>query len=583
MSQKPFLINSHTHVFTGDYVPPFLAKSFLPAPFYRLIHLPTVLWLFKAILDRSAKIKYNPNSLYNRIGRLTTSFKILLRDNFVIKIIWYAIGLWLTVIALFTLFLWLSAIVSPEENIIYNKLNQAHEFLIQKQLLFTMPIWLQWGIVLFVIVFFKTGRNFIFFIFSHLWKFLKLLPGKKTTELMERYVLMGRFSIYKTQRGIKDKLTAQYPPGSGFVILPMDMHYMGAGKLSAKGDFRKQMMELKEMRDIDKNNRLFPFFFIDPRRMAEEGDNFFAYTHDQGKVKLSEACMVNEYMERYNFSGFKIYPALGYYPFEEELLPLWKYAADNQIPIMTHCIKGVIFYRGKKEKAWDSHPVFKEARGGGEYKPLTLPERANADFSGNFTHPLNYLCLLAEPLLRILVGKSSEKVKALFGYNGDDTPLLYNLNHLKICFAHFGGEDEWHKYLEADRYAYAQRLIRERDLGINFSLKPNQKPTWGILERLWKHVDWYSLICSMMVQFPNVYSDISYILCKDEIFPLLKETLNQSLNPKLRERVLFGSDFYVVRNHNSDKELVVDTMGHLSELEFDLIARENPRRFLNLA
>src|SRR6185436_827568 len=67
------------------------------------------------------------------------------------------------------------------------------------------------------------------------------------------------------------------------------------------------------------------------------------------------------FIEKKKFNGFKIYPALGYYPFDVQLLPLWKYAADHQIPILTHCIRGTIFYRGSKKTEWDYHPVYKQA------------------------------------------------------------------------------------------------------------------------------------------------------------------------------------------------------------------------------
>ena len=84
-----------------------------------------------------------------------------------------------------------------------------------------------------------------------------------------------------------------------------------------------------------------------------------------------------------------------------------------------------------------------------------------------------------------------------------------------------------------------------------------------------------------MLQYENVYSDISYILHDEAIFPLLKQTLQHD-NGKLRRRVLFGTYFYVVRNHKSDKQIVTDTLAELDEEEFDLIARENPRASLGL-
>lgn len=36
------IINCHTHIFTGDHVPPFIAKTYLPEPFYRLLHLSVI-------------------------------------------------------------------------------------------------------------------------------------------------------------------------------------------------------------------------------------------------------------------------------------------------------------------------------------------------------------------------------------------------------------------------------------------------------------------------------------------------------------------------------------------------------------
>jgi predicted TIM-barrel fold metal-dependent hydrolase len=94
---------------------------------------------------------------------------------------------------------------------------------------------------------------------------------------------------------------------------------------------------------------------------------------------------------------------------------------------------------------------------------------------------------------------------------------------------------------------------------------------------IWKNADWYTIISSLMMQYPNVYADLSYIIHEQDIIPLLKQTLN---NPALKEKVLFGTDFYVVRNHNSEKDLLARTMANLSTEEFDQIARENPINYL---
>ena len=82
-----------------------------------------------------------------------------------------------------------------------------------------------------------------------------------------------------------------------------------------------------------------------------------------------------------------------------------------------------------------------------------------------------------------------------------------------------------------------------------------------------------------MLQYKNVYADISYILHDEVILPLLKQTLS---NDGLKPKVLYGSDFYVVRNHKSDKAILADMRAGLTENEFDQIARYNPKTYLNL-
>jgi len=259
-------------------------------------------------------------------------------------------------------------------------------------------------------------------------------------------------------------------------------------------------------------------------------------------------------------------------------LPLWKYAADHQIPITTHCIRGTIYYRGSKKDEWNRHAVIEQANGGGEYVPLLLPQMGALENSYNFTHPLNYLCLLNETLLRKIVSKSSVTIQSLFGYTDLQTPLRYDLSHLKICFAHFGGDDEWLRFFERDRDNYSSQLVKNPAKGIDFLLDVKGQASPGKLEIIWKSVDWYTIITSLMLQYKNVYADISYILHDEtSLLPLLKQTL---LNDGLKKRVLFGTDFFVVRNHKSDKQMLADMMCGLSEEEFDWIARNNPKEFL---
>ena len=352
---------------------------------------------------------------------------------------------------------------------------------------------------------------------------------------------------------------------------------MGAGNVSEEGDFRIQMESLAA---IKKNHpgEAFPFLFIDPRRIRTQKDFFSPILHADGSVTL-EACMVREYMEELKFNGFKIYPALGYYPFDEDLLILWKYAADRGFPIMTHAIRGTIFYRGTKKKEWGYHPIFTQFTGRltDPPEPLLLPELKNVNFINNFTHPLNYLCLVDERMLRKVVANCRKEIRDFFGYVNPETPMKHNLSALKLCFGHYGGEEEWNRFLDKDRYDYAQQIIQTPARGIELLKDSKGNYTETKLEDIWKFVDWYSIISSLMAQNQNLYADISYIIHQPSILPLLKDSIQ---NPALKSRILFGTDFYVVRNHKSEKQMLSELEAGLSKEEFDQIARINPLEYL---
>ncbi len=173
---------------------------------------------------------------------------------------------------------------------------------------------------------------------------------------------------------------------------------------------------------------------------------------------------------------------------------------------------------------------------------------------------------------------------------------------MKICFAHFGGEKQWIRYLEQDRQNYSQMLKRYPHDGILFrktkgivekydidgNAEHKDLLRWNRYDSIWHDADWHSIILSLILQYDNVYTDISYIIAKEKIYPLLKETLSISnissdeinSKKKIRKRILFGTDYYVVRNHKSDKSLFANIRTLLSKEEFDLIARDNPAEYL---
>lgn len=583
---KKSIINCHTHIFTGKCVPPFIAKSFLPWPLYRLLNIDFLLRVNEFLKFDRGRRKVWYDKWQNRLIGLKyswTRIKVSLTRNVIFQNITTLFNVWVLFHTFFILFgkqiIWL--LKSFEK--IYPYIRKIIQWLIDINFFIPNPSNVgKVFFILFTLLFIKIGRKLILSLGRYILPYLRLIPDSQTWKFLGRYYHIVRFAGYKESSSIFSKLKNQYDKDTGFVVLPMDMHFMDAGTISnVEGSYEHQMAALAKLKK-NKGNNIYPFVFIDPRRIKAD-PNFLKIHGDTvtGRVFLDN-CFVKEYIEDNQFNGFKIYPALGYYPFDEELLLLWKYAADHCLPIMTHAIKGTVFYRGKKEKAWDYHPIFKESVGKNlPLKPLLLPQTKNIQFTVNFTHPLNYLCLLDEKLLRLVVKNCSDTIKEFFGYIDEDTPLKHNLSQLKICMGHYGGEDEWEKYLERDRLAQVSNMFRiERD-GFNFF--PINRKTGqydhDYLSLLWKNLDWFSIISNLIFKYPNVYADISYIIYKPAIYPLLKQVLTKK---KHNERILYGTDFFVVRNHKSEKQLLAEAMANLTEHEFDQIARENPREFLRL-
>jgi predicted TIM-barrel fold metal-dependent hydrolase len=169
------------------------------------------------------------------------------------------------------------------------------------------------------------------------------------------------------------------------VLLSVDMDHMEAGK--APHNFIHQIEQLALLRKKFPDN-IYPFIGADPRR-----SNFLD--------------LVKKYIETEGFKGIKLYPPLGFYPFDKKLHSMYNYAEKNAIPILVHCKRqSRVYFKGRLPDDWLIHP-----RTG-----KRLERKPNAEFTQTFTDPDNYVDVLDE------------------------------FKQLKLCFGHFGGEKEWHIY-----------------------------------------------------------------------------------------------------------------------------------------
>jgi predicted TIM-barrel fold metal-dependent hydrolase len=363
---------------------------------------------------------------------------------------------------------------------------------------------------------------------------IKTIPKIKRSDydVAERMINLikhggGNTGEGRSQEKIFNALQAYYPEGTRFIVLPMDMEYMNAGKVPEP--YSTQIEQLAGLKGkTEYSDLIFPFVFADPRRISQQPE-YLGNLLDWLSSKI--------------FSGIKMYPALGYWPFNQQLEMVYDYALEHNIPIISHCVRGVVHDRGKKLFA--NHPIKTEA---------ALPGKKAKEYTSHFTHPINFHALLDSTIITQYWGKKKDYSK------------------LKVCIAHFGGSDEWRKYLMNPWVADNDNSMQEKHASLKIE-------NWCFeLETSASNYSWFTVIKDMIEKYENVYADISFMLYDRELWPLLKLLL--TTNPDLRERVLFGTDYYVVAQKGTERELSIGIRSYLGEELFYQIARKNVDRFL---
>lgn len=340
-----------------------------------------------------------------------------------------------------------------------------------------------------------------------------------------------KYEDISQQSGMIDELGKVYGSDVGFILLTMDMDEIAAGKASVP--FLQQLEELqKEKGSVTYADKVFPFIFADPRRIGIS-DIVKKYINDNTAP----------------FSGIKIYPAIGYYPFHKNMKIVYEFAITKNLPLITHCINGVVYYRNELQKDPDFlyHPITNIA---------TLKGSPSV-FQVNFTHPLNYECLMNQEILK--------------KYWGEDAP---DLKSLKLCIGHFGGADEWNmanrqkNMLQGSRYKNLKK-IRKDPLDI-------YQPWFG---KSGQRLSWFTIIKALLEKYQNLYADISFTLAEDKFhFDQLKTLLQ---DPVINKRILFGTDFYVVSTIKPEAEIWELLHSKMTPAEIDMLTKTNPANFLN--
>lgn len=191
----------------------------------------------------------------------------------------------------------------------------------------------------------------------------------------------------QTQDLIFETLQDNYPPNTRLVVLTMNMEHMESGRCEV--DYKTQLTEVLKVKKMYPHHCL-PFLGVDPRMNLQ---------------KFSCNTLVDFVINYLNsgFIGIKMYPALGFYPFHSDMMPVYAFAEQNGIPILTHCDRGGAYYR--KTNRLPDPPLPNVPR---PWLDVDL-KLSDDDFSDNFLEPQNYI------------------------------EVLNRYPKLKICFAHLGG------------------------------------------------------------------------------------------------------------------------------------------------
>lgn len=316
-------------------------------------------------------------------------------------------------------------------------------------------------------------------------KLLKGIIPFTSEEAIERYVRFIEIGRLGSQEKIFLECAKYYPKDTGFIILSMDMAFMGAGKVP-----RPYLLQLQELADLkQKYPRVVPFIHIDPRR-----NNYLEL------LKTS--------VEEWGFGGVKLYPPLGYFPYDEDMFPVYEYCEEKNIPVLTHCSPyNPVYFKGSKKEL---HKLLSKSK-----ESIVLTGKKRKELTLLFTHPKNYL------------------------------HVIEKFNKLRICFAHYGSEYYWNKFLH----------------------NPDEEENW------------LTIINRLMQEHENFYTDFSFTLNNTKFFPLLKVLL---ADPEIRPKVLFGSDYYMVQTKTDERRFGLELRAYLGEELFKVIAEENPKKFLGI-
>jgi|GEM_PF-445928 predicted TIM-barrel fold metal-dependent hydrolase len=169
-----------------------------------------------------------------------------------------------------------------------------------------------------------------------IWLLTIIQPKNK-----DMYLRLKRFAntgTLPTQKDVFEKIQTQYPSGTKFIILPMNMMHMGSlGNVEEAIQIQHADL-LTLAKEANKKSKqegygevVYPFYTVHPEETNIVKD-------------------AKKYLGKNKFRGIKIYPNLGYHPNNEILREIYKICEDGGFPVMSHCSPTGVWKYGLTDK-----------------------------------------------------------------------------------------------------------------------------------------------------------------------------------------------------------------------------------------
>lgn len=362
------------------------------------------------------------------------------------------------------------------------------------------------------------------------WLFKLFSPNYR--HIVERYIEFVEIGTSATQQEIFDKEAVAYSRLGTYriVALTQVLDFLDYDSKSGHRTIQTQVQEVINIkRNVLYHDRLIPFLGVDPRM---QGIDFTKWLSDHINKDIG-------------FQGIKIYPAYGYFPFDIRLEPVWKWASDNNVPVMTHCTRGGSFYLGSFDSVLN--------RGG--FQPVGI-------------NPASPAMTGINKRIKELVADTDKNLKKnnkvwcnIFGHPENYIPVLEKYPKLKICLAHLGGADE---------------VNRTVPISASHKSEPKDYPDYLL-------PNWYTLVKDLMARFDNVFSDISYTLSDPYAMPVI---IKDFRGTELIKKLMYGTDFYLTQQEEKGDEpdlINIFLKDFDGQNEIQQLAYDNPDRFLRSA